>query len=390
MSTLRSALDEYRVDRLDLVADTVLEEDLDEIEHASRVLESERARRIVEVERRGSFRRDGALSITSWLAGRLHTAVSAAARHVRRARLCRDVPEVAEGLSSGELSTSAVDLLAGARAFEPEAFDRTGTTLVEAARTLPAGHFARAVAYWRQLAEADRDNDERFEARGLHVSPTIGGMVRVDGDLDPENGQLLITALRSVEDAWVRGSEGLDDRTPTQRRADALGEITRGWLDRADRPSVARERPHVVVSVDLEALRGGRGRSELEDVGPISAQTARRLACDAGVSRVITRGRSEPLDVGRKTPVVPAGLRRAVVARDTGCRFPGCGRPQTWCDSHHVEHWADGGPTALGNLVLLCRPHHRAVHDRFRVEMVDGDPMFFQTDGQVIEDRAPP
>jgi hypothetical protein len=155
---------------------------------------------------------------------------------------------------------------------------------------------------------------------------------------------------------------------------------------------VAGERPHVVVTVDLESLRGRLGkRSELADTGPITPETARRLACDAGVSRIITMGASEPLDVGRKSPVVPAGMRRALVLRDGGCSFPGCGRPQTWCDAHHVTHWADGGETALGNLVLLCRPHHRAVHEDFRVEMTDGRALFSRSDGSRLgEDRAPP
>src|SRR5439155_11644695 len=210
--------------------------------------------------------------------------------------------------------------------------------------------------------------------RRLHVSPTLEGMVRVDGDLDPENGEMLITALRSVQDAAARLQP--DPRAPAQRRADALGEICRRWLNSADRPVVAGERPHVVVTVDLKALEGVPGsRCKLDDAGPISPETARRWACDASVARVIMRGTSEPLDVGRRTPVVPAALRRAVVLRDERCRFPGCTRPHPWCDAHHVTHWADGGQTALANLVLLCRPHHRLVHEGgFSLQMADGKP----------------
>jgi hypothetical protein len=145
----------------------------------------------------------------------------------------------------------------------------------------------------------------------------------------------------------------------------------------------------VLVSVDLQALKGPGGRAELGDAGPLTPQAARRIACDAEISRVITRGPSEPLELGRRTPVVPASLRRALVVRDRGCRFPGCGRPQAWCDCHHVVHWADGGETSLSNLVLLCRPHHRMVHGRFGLEMVDGRPVFRRADGSVLEDRAP-
>jgi hypothetical protein len=154
---------------------------------------------------------------------------------------------------------------------------------------------------------------------------------------------------------------------------------------------VAGERPHVLVTVDLASLEGRLGRRcELEDVGAITPETARRLACDAGVSRVITAGTSEVLDVGRKTPMPSSGIRKALLVRDGGCRFPGCGRPHPWCDAHHVRHWAHGGETSLGNLVLLCRPHHRAVHEGFRVAMDRGRPRFSRADGSHLEDRAPP
>jgi hypothetical protein len=201
-----------------------------------------------------------------------------------------------------------------------------------------------------------------------------------------------------VCDAEVRSKTDL--RSSPQRRADALGEICRQWLDSADRPLVGGERPHISITVDLATLEGrlptpGSG-AELEDAGPISSEAARRMACDASVSRVITRGSSEPLDVGRRTQVVPAGIRRAVVVRDRGCRFPGCDRPQGWSDAHHVVHWAHGGDTALSNLVLLCRRHHRLVHHGFGLEMANGSPRFFRPDGTVLEDgsaleeRGPP
>ena len=106
---------------------------------------------------------------------------------------------------------------------------------------------------------------------------------------------------------------------------------------------------------------------------------------------MITRGGSEPLDVGRRTAVVPGPMRRAVIVRDRHCRFPACDRPPPWCDAHHVVHWASGGVTALSNLVLLCRRHHRFVHEGgFRLAMVGGSPVFTRPDGTVAGDRAPP
>jgi hypothetical protein len=111
------------------------------------------------------------------------------------------------------------------------------------------------------------------------------------------------------------------------------------------------------------------------------------------VRRVVLGPGSEPLDVGRRTSVVPAAMRRAVIVRDHHCRFPGCDRPQAWCDAHHVVHWADGGPTAVHNLLLVCRRHHRMVHapGGFGLTLEDGSPVFRRPDGSVLEeDRGPP
>jgi hypothetical protein len=384
MSTLRSGLDELRGTELRFLSDGDLEGRLDEIAHASGVLEAERARTVAEIERRGIHALSGHLSITSWVEHRTGTTWSEAARQVRTARALESMPVAREALYEGDVSPSAVGQLVAARDANPEAFASSEETLVEAARTLPPRELRRAVAHWKDMVDADaasRTDRERFDRRGLHVSPTFEGMVRVDGNLDPETGQTLISALRSITDVRARkGSE--DHRSPAQRRCDALGELARRWLDSRDRPEVGGERPHLTVTLDLDALEGRAGRRcELDEAGSISPASARRIACDASVARVVTRGDSEPLDVGRRTPVVPAGLRRAVVVRDRGCRFPDCDRPAPWCDAHHVVHWADGGETRLRNLVLLCRRHHRSVHDGFRIEATDGGPRFFRPDG---------
>jgi hypothetical protein len=303
------------------------------------------------------------------------------------------MPQAAAAYSAGELSEAAVGLLTSAAGAHPEAFARAEEALLQAARTLPVAGLRSVIEYWSQaqdLAGADDEQDRRFERRHLQVSPTLGGMVRVDGDLDPEAGQALMTALRAVMDADARSRGAPELRAPAARRADALGQICRAWLDDDERPSIAGERPHVEVLVDLDALAGRSGRSELVDAGPITPEAARRIACDAKVSRVITNGPSQPIELGRSTKVVPPSLRRAVTVRDRGCRFPGCGRPPGWCDAHHVRHWADGGETSLDNLVLLCRPHHRAIHRGFRIEMVEGRPVFTRPDGNRLEDRAPP
>jgi hypothetical protein len=154
---------------------------------------------------------------------------------------------------------------------------------------------------------------------------------------------------------------------------------------------VGGELPHLSVVVPMETLSSGTGVAQLEHVGPISPEHARMLACDASVQRVVLDPKGHVLDVGRATPVVPKGIRRAVIARDETCAFPACDRPPSWSDAHGVEHWADGGPTALGNLALLCRGHHRLIHEGgFSMQMVDGRAVFFRADGSELQDRGPP
>ena len=395
MSELRSAVDALRSETLPDLPDARLEEDFTELQRAVELLEVERLRRLAEIDRRRLFERDGHLSAASWLASTFKVAWGTAREHLRTARALEEMPQTRQALDAGELSMSAVRVLVATRDADPSAFRDCEAQLVEAARIHSVQDLQRVAAYWRQAVEREQalEGDDKIrERRRLHASISFLGMVRVDGDLDPETGETLLTALRAVLDAESR-SRGGDDRTPAQRRADALGEICRQWLDLAERPSVAGERPHVTLTVDSEALQGASaGTSELGHVGPTHPEVARQLACDASIRRVVMAGRSEPLDVGRRTPVVSPAMRRAVIVRDRHCRFPGCDRPHTWCDAHHVVHWADGGPTALPNLVLLCRRHHRMVHQpgAFRLELADGRPVFRRPDGSVLEDRAPP
>jgi hypothetical protein len=225
--------------------------------------------------------------------------------------------------------------------------------LIDAARAVSVAELHAVIAYWRRRVDAGRaamNEVIRYERRALYVSPLLDGMVRVDADLDPETGQVLMTALAAVCDAEARARGGDPDlRSPAQRRADALGEVCRQWLDSATRPTVGGERPHVIVTIDLESLEARAGRRcELRDASVITAEAARRLACDAEVTRVIVDARSEPLDVGRRTKVVSPPLRRAVIVRDGGCRVPGCERlpgPRLRAAAGVVRHASRG---ALG------------------------------------------
>jgi hypothetical protein len=187
-----------------------------------------------------------------------------------------------------------------------------------------------------------------------------------------------------------------DRRSHAERQGDALVELCRQALAAGTLPEVRGERPQITVTIDLLALcaeRGaaGVGGGELPFAGALSAETARRLACDAGVVRIIIGPDGLPQDVGRARRTATAAIRRAVIARDTHCVFAGCRAPAAWCDVHHVVHWAHGGPTSCEN-GALCERHHTAVHEGgFSIARDPGTAVWhtYRPDGSEILIRGP-
>jgi hypothetical protein len=232
--------------------------------------------------------------------------------------------------------------------------------LVGAVEGLSVADTGRVMEYWKMAVDGggtEAEAGENWRRRYLYASHTLGGMLKLDGYFDGEQADLILTALGAATPP-----PGPDEhRTPSQRRADALSDLCLSFLDRGEAPGV--EKPHVVVLTDLSALSGqGGGLHETASGAVLPPEMLRRIACDAGISRVVFGPDSEPVDIGRESRVVPTGMRRAVIARDRHCTYPGCDRPHRWCDIHHLWHWADGGPTAVSNLQLLCRYHHTVTH----------------------------
>jgi hypothetical protein len=395
---VQDALEAYPEDPSEL-AEEQAAEGFAQLQRISELVEAKRLRWLADQDRRASHRRDGYLSTAAWLADRFQVGAGSARRQLQLAQALEQMPRVRERFLSGGVSSSAVQTLAEAHREHPAEFAAGEETLVDAATGSPVEELRRVVSDWIQAVDEQcPDRSEILHGRRrLDVCPTPTRMVRVDGELDPEGGEALLTALQAIVDAELRAGTGTDVRTPAQRRADALCELAHRYLRSPDRPTVGGERPHVTLTVGIETLRAAGktpvpGRCELDHTGAVPVETARRLACDASILPVVMAGRSLPLDVGRRTSVVPSGLHRAVELRDGGCRFPRCTRPHSWCDPHHIRHWADGGKTALDNLVLLCRPHHTLVHEGgFGLKMVEGKPMFRRPDGSPIEEgRAPP
>jgi 5-methylcytosine-specific restriction endonuclease McrA len=219
------------------------------------------------------------------------------------------------------------------------------------------------------------------------------GMVIVRGRLEPEVGALLMQALAAGREALYRTADVSAETPPmAQQQADALALLAETALHHGLDPGAPGERYQVVVHVDAPVLADPDqpGQSILEDGARVSAETSQRLACDA--SRVVMRHDAEGrvVEIGARTRTIPPALRRALHHRDRGCRFPGCG--VRFGQGHHLRHWAQGGPTTLSNLALLCRRHHRAVHEEgYQVDrQPDGELRFRRPDGRPLPEVPPP
>src|SRR6266542_1191965 len=275
--------------------------------------------------------------------------------------LLRGVPELATAYAAGQVSHAQVSVVAAVVPdIAPEVLAAgAGKLLAEQASQLAPGPLRHAAIHIRDHFDPDaaqRRARQRHEERWLSVARTFDGAVAVQGVLDPDGGELLLNTLTALMPPPLPH----DPRSPAHRRADALLDLCR--LAANHTPTAGGEKPHVTVTVDWSTLQGG-GTAALGSGVPITAGTARRLACDATIIPTVLGTAGEPLDLGRAARLVSTAQRRALVLRDQGCRFPGCDRPPQWTDAHHLVPWANGGPTDLDNLVSICRWHHSAVHE---------------------------
>ena len=334
----------------------------------------------------------GFRSCAAWLSWRVGFAPGAAREHVRVARALGTLPLLSQAFARGELSYSKVRELT--RVATPETEER----LLAVGRAGTAEHVERIVRGWRRMdakSEAQAAA-RRHTGRALHVYPDEDGTVAIRGRLVPEVGALLLKALEAAREAlYQRRREQepeTDQPTMEQQQADALALLAETALHHGLDPGAPGERYQVVVHVDAAVLADAAqpGQSVLEDGLRVPAGTSQRLACDA--TRVVMRHDADGrvTEVGARTRTIPPALRRALHRRDSGCRFPGCGVRVG--QAHHIQHWAQGGPTKLSNLALLCRRHHRAVHEEgFQVErQLDGALHFKRPDGSIIPDVPPP
>jgi hypothetical protein len=339
--------------------------DIKELLRISNRIEAEVGRRLRRFDKGQGYASSGALTAQAWMRWQCNLTGGAASERVEVSRVLDSLPLTAQAFSQGSISYRHAALIARtANELGDKMESHAEEILVTAAKDLDPLRLRYVTMHLRHCLQPDGvlgDANEAHERRYLYLSQTLDGIFRLDGQLDADGGAALKTALESL-----MGPPAEDDRrTATQRRADAMIELARRQLDGGRLPEVGGQKPHLMVTVDAATLskQPGSRAAELEWAQPIPAETARRIACDCSITPVLRGAESHQVEAGRTSRVIPPSMRRALIARDRGCRFPGCDRPPAWTDGHHLKHWADGGPTLPYNLALLCGRHHYRVHE---------------------------
>src|SRR6202795_2061556 len=317
-----------------------------------------------DVRRVGGHLINGAASVVGWIGRTCGMSSTSVADRLCVGTQLESLPKIAEALRTGEISYQATALLCHLRdqlGDKRELFDED--EMLGHARNHSVASLRYLCRYARHVADPDgffNEAEADFSRRWLDISQLGDGMFCVDAILDPEAGAALRTALDSL--AKRLGPD--DERSRKQRMADSIGELVHHAMDQGTLPRRSGVKPHVTLTTTIESLKNELGAppADLALSLPISTRTLERIACDCTMSRVLLAD-SMVIDVGRATRTVSPPMRRALRARDRGCRWPGCDRQVNWSTPHHIEFWARGGPNNLPNLVLLCFFHHRLVHE---------------------------
>ena len=362
---LRDALSGLGSEVLHPLTSAALAEDLIAMRKAIEGLEAQFSRRLLHFDRTHAFAATSSDSTQAFLRTQLHMTGAGAADRVRVARQLEELPSTFAVLNAGAISyTHAAMIARTADKVGREAFGNAEAILLPVAIRSDPSDLARCTRSLRHCIDGEgvlREDGESFERRWLDLHQGLEGMWFLNGVLDRETGDGLRTVLESLQPPPAAD----DNRRAWQRRADALGELVRRQLDGGELPRSGKVKPHLMLIASAETLRKEPGvpGADLQFGGMVAAETARRLACDCSVTAVGVDSDGEPVGLGRTRRLVNARLWRLLVLRDRGCRFPGCGCPVSWTDAHHLQAWIEGGKTEVQNLVLLCRRHHRKVHE---------------------------
>ena len=312
-----------------------------------------------EWSRRRAWEADAALSPRAWLEHRAPLSSADARSLVKTARVVDEHPALSDALRDGDITTPHAEAIVrvASKSREPLLADHAAV-LAEQAANLSIHDFTTVARRWASLADdqlAQEEFMQKWQRRHLHASVTVDGWVAGDFFLDPVAGQSLLNALDHL--APPDPADAPDGvRTLSQRRADALVDLADHYLDGGRRGG---NPPNVDVLVDAATLNGdspelAQIRCDLDGVGAVTRATLEQICCSAKITRIVTAGESEVLDVGRKERTATPAQRRAVTRRDKHCIAPSCRRSPRWCDVHHIIPWDDLGETNLdNNLVIL-------------------------------------
>jgi hypothetical protein len=342
----------------------------------------------------------GVASCAHWLQWQCGTNIGAAREKVRVARALPELSKISASFSEGQISYSKV------RAMTRVATPKNEEYLLHIAHHGTAAHVEKVVSNYRRgkRLEILFEENNRHAHRELSWYMDGDGMWVFKGKFTAEQGALIAKALEGAmselfeeqknepSDVSAETPKGVDpvEVKPypiATCRADALERVAETFLagEKGERSGGDRYMVNIHTEVETLTANGAGAESECEDCGNVSAETSRRMACDASVVHWHEGNDSEPLNIGRKSRTIPPAIRRAIKRRDYGCRFPGC-TCSKFVDAHHIRHWADGGETSMDNLVLLCRRHHRLVHEGgFGVQTLsDGEIWFIYPDGRTL------
>jgi len=287
-----------------------------------------------------------------WLRHNCRLTHNVAADRVRIGEKLPQMPRSEDALYNGELGIQHLAVMARTAVAVGDGFDES--KLLGLAKKLSPGRFYHESLHYRpslRPQEVAEEQADLVENRRLSMSTAEDGCLVLNGVLDPVGGAAVRTTLERL--AKPMGKH--DHRDREKRLGDAIVELaTHG----------GKVKVQMQVTSSIETLLGllGAPGAETEFSLPVSSKTVERWACDSSLTRVLLQD-SVVIDVGRAQRVIAGPKRRALVARDQHCQWPGCERPASWCDGHHIVHWINGGGLELENMVLLCGRHHWMVHE---------------------------
>ncbi|OZF34675.1 HNH endonuclease [Rhodococcus sp. 14-2496-1d] len=400
------------------------------VSHQIQLLEARRIALVADIDTRVSREKLGFPGPAGWLTSTTLLSPSKATKIVALARGLKNFPDIADAVNTGVMTIDHAALILTFAETPPKNLPQKGQDIARKAMITAAtgpgartGRIREAITKLHDTYGGKTPPADDTDRNELFASKTLNGRLVLKGDFDAITGEKLLTALspltepRPDPDGTETPKTG-DDRSPAKRRADAFGHILDQYLASSNRPTEGGERPHLNLHISLRDLTDLRDSADVDDIaddentraadesdtdpvtadrgayrdlfgdgttvgwlpwmGPLSRNTSRQLACDCVLTAIVMDETGSPINLARTARTVTAKQKKALIARDHTCAFPGCGKPAAWTEAHHIRHWADGGPTDMNNLVLLCGFHHRLLHHSDWEVFIgtDGHPWF--------------